>query len=495
MPKIKDVVQDLSDTKEIKIKSVRGVFALISRQYVVQGFALVANLLFGILLSPAEYATYFIVLSTVAVLNIFSDIGLAAALIQKKSNLTRKDLVTTFTIQQTITLLLMALAFAFTGFVTRHFSFSTVEIYLYYALIFSFFLANLKTIPSILLERELAFGKLIIPQIVEHFVFYGIAVTLAWLGFGVASFIYAVIFRGLTGLVTVYLIKPWLPGLAIDIKVAKRLMSFGAPFQLNSILAYVKDDLWIAFLGGYFARTEMGYITWAMRWTKMPLTFFVNSVLTITFPVFSRLQADNQELSRAINKSMFFVSSSVFPAVIGMAITAPVIFSIIPGFEKWLPSTTAIYFFSATSIIGSISTILTNTLNSIGKVKRTLGLMIMWIVLIWTFTIILMDTYGYNGVAIAAALTSSSSIIVIPMVRRYLSIEVFKEVLPAFVSSVLMILVVLFFRQNTQSSFVNLALMISLGAATYLISMFVLFGHKTLSELRSLINLVKLKKK
>lgn len=477
----------------IKKRSVQGVIALVSRQYVLQGFAAVANILFGILLLPAEYGTYFLVLAVVSILNYFADIGLGAALIQKKKALTRSDLVTTFTIQQGLTLILMTVALASTKFVSDHYNFSTSEVELYFALIVSLLFASLKSIPSVLLERELAFHKLIISQILEHFVFYGVAVTLAWQGFGVKSFTIAVLARGVVGLLAIYIIRPWKPALGINFKVAKRLVSFGAPFQANSLLALIKDDLLIAVLGGFLSRTEMGYITWAHKWTKLPLTAFLNSVLTVTFPVFSRLQTDKRELSKALEKALFFVSLTVFPSVIGIVAVSQMFFMAFPRFEKWLPATTAINYFGVVMIIAAISTVLTSTLNSIGKVKRTLMLMVMWIILTWTLTLTLINVMGFNGVAVAAALTSLSSVVVIPMVKQFIDFKILPQILPAFVSSMLMFVVIKLVEPQLAINLISVSGLILLGGVTYLSCMLVFFGSKTRKELLSLKQYVRVK--
>ena len=135
--------------------------------------------------------------------------------------------------------------------------------WLFRALVVSFFLSSLKTIPSILMERSLAFNRLVIPTIVETLGFYIVAVFLAWKGFGVASFSWAVLCRGILGVLTAYIVWPWMPSLGISKQVAQRLLKFGIPFQMNSFLAVVKDDLLIVFLGKVLPFSQVGYLGWA----------------------------------------------------------------------------------------------------------------------------------------------------------------------------------------------------------------------------------------
>lgn len=474
------------DTKEVKRRSVKGVIALVSRQYVLQGLALVANLLFGIFLLPEEYGAFFVVTAVVSFLTYFSDIGLAAALIQKKTKLKSEDLSTTFTIQQVLVLTLVGLAFFLHRLVQHFYSLDPAETYLYFALVISFFLASLKTIPTILLERDLEFDKLIIPQIAENLFFYLTAIILAWWGFGVSSFTVAVLVRGIVGLLVIYAIKPWLPKFSLNKKIAKDLVSFGAPFQLNSILGLVKDDLLISFLGGILSRAHMGYLGWAQKWAKMPLNAFLNSILSVTFPVFSRLQHEKKELEKAINKAFFFVSLAVFPSVLGIIAISPHLFTSFEKYQKWLPTTTAITFFGMSMLISSISTVMTNVLNSLGKVKITLKLMLMWNILTWSLTLYLVKIMGFNGAALAALITSASSFIIIPVLKKYLQVNPIRESIPALTSSLLMFATVFYFRQIIPTTVFGSIILMLLGATTYLFVLLTIFRQKTFQELISL---------
>src|SRR3990167_10530427 len=160
----------------------------------------------------------------------FSDIGLAAALIQKEEQPSRKDLVTTFTIQQVIIFTLIIIGLALSSKIAIFYKLDSQGLMLLRVLIFSLVLSSLKTIPSIILERKLDFTRLVIPQIFENITFYAVAVLLAFKGFGVASFTWAVLARGIIGLILIYFVSPWRPSVGFDKESAKRLTSFGIPF-------------------------------------------------------------------------------------------------------------------------------------------------------------------------------------------------------------------------------------------------------------------------
>ena len=98
-------------------KSIRGIFALVYRTFFIQVLGFVANFLLTIYLSPSIFGIFFVVSAAIAFLSYFSDIGLAAALIQKKESITDEELRTTFTIQQVLVISLVVIAFLFSGHV------------------------------------------------------------------------------------------------------------------------------------------------------------------------------------------------------------------------------------------------------------------------------------------------------------------------------------------------------------------------------------------
>src|SRR3990167_6603540 len=138
-----------------------------------------------------------------------------------------------------------------------------------------------------LLERELEFGKLIIPQVLETMIYSVSVVYFAWEGYGITSFTYSVLIRGVVGLVLIYILKPWRPGLTLSFSSLKSLLKFGLPYQINTFLAVLKDDGMTVILGGILGASGMGILGTARKLAQYPLRFFMDNVTRVTFPAFS----------------------------------------------------------------------------------------------------------------------------------------------------------------------------------------------------------------
>lgn len=406
------------DIELIKRRSVKGVMALTARTFTLQIIAFGATFLLTLFLTPEIFGVFYVVSAIISFLGYFSDIGLAAALVQKKEEVTREDLATTFVIQQALVLTVVIAALSLSGTVGAFYRLDASGVWLFRALVVSFFLSSLKTIPSVLLERRLAFDRLVIPQILETLGFYVLAVVLAWKGMGISSFTWAVLLRGILGLVAIYAVEPWIPVLRFSRASARRLVAFGLPFQMNSFLALLKDDLLTVFLGKVLPFAEVGYIGWAKKWAEVPLRLIMDSVIRVTFPAYSRLQHDKELLMKAIDKTVFGLSSAILPISAGLLFFVHPMVQLIPKYGKWEPALVSFYLFVFSSAFAALSTPLMNALNAVGHIRTTLKFMIAWTVSTWVFTVVFLHFFGYNGVAMALLLITGSVYFVVRTAKR-----------------------------------------------------------------------------
>lgn len=467
------------DVATIAKRSVNGVFALISRTFIVQ---LISLLLF-VFLSPDIYGVFFIVSAIIPFLSYFSDIGLAAALVQKKEPVTEDDLKTTFTIQQVLVLSIVITSLLLSNQIASFYRLEAVGVQLFQALVIAFFLSSLKTIPSVLLERHLHFRKLVLPQIVETFLFNVTVLILVLKGFGVTSFTYAVLVRGISGLATIYIIAPWIPKIGFSKNSAKKLLSFGLPFQINSIMALLKDDLLIIYLGRVLPLAQVGYIGFAQKWAFMPLRLVMDNVIRITFPSFSRLSHDKENLSKGLEKALFASCFLIFPASLGLIILFPHFVSIFPKFTKWEPALISLSLLAINAAFSSISTPLTNALNAIGKIKITLYLMVGWTVLTWGLTPLFIYLFGFNGFAFASAVISLSVIIVVFIVKRYIEFNILEVVKYPALSSLIMGAFLYSISGLILENFAMLVLVSFFGLIVYLGTMFVFSKKQMMADI------------
>lgn len=478
------------DLNIVAKKSIQGVFALVSRTFIIQILQFVANLVLSLYLDPASFGVFFVASSIIVFLNYFQDIGLAASLIQKKENPTVQELRTTFTIQQILVLAVIIPTVIFSRPLADFYNLNTNGYFLFLAMIVSFFLSSLRTVPTVILERKLDFKKLVIPQIVENVLYYTTLIVLAISGFGVTSFTVAVILRSVAGLILTYIIQPWEIGFSFHGETFKKLISFGLPFQMNSILGLLKDDLLVVYIGKILPLSQVGYVGFSQKWAFFPLRLIMDNVIKITFPSFSRLQHNKEALKVAIEKSLFLISFLIFPIVVAIIFFSPYILTFIPRLQKWEPALLSLSFFALNTVFSSISTPLTNFLNAIGKVKVTLYFMIGWTALTWILTPVFISLYGFNGVAIASFFVSISSVFVFIVVKKYVAYSFLKPVARQFIAAVCMALFIVL----TQSIITNIWLLgveMILAGSVYLLLLYLIAKQELVRTLHFIIRTVR----
>ena len=419
---------------EIKAKTTTNILFLSLRNIAIQAISFLGFFLLTILLKKEEIGLFSLIVEIIGILGYFSDIGLAAALIQQKETVTKEELRTTFFIQQTLVALSLIVFWSF------FYKSVASSLFLAIALCFSYVCASLKTIPSVLLERKLNFKILSMVDIAENTSFYLIAVILAFSGLGIQSYAWAVIFRSLLGLVWLYHASPWPIGFAFSVKAIKKLFRFGIPFQLNSFIAVVKDRIPNVLVAKYIGLSSFGLLSWAQKGPRAPLSF-MDAIQRVTFPTFARLQDNRDLLAASIKKSLFFIALFIFPALAGIALIAPNVVHLIPKYTKWEPAILPLYFYSISFAIAAVTTPLTNAFNAVGKITITTALMIMWTVLTWIFYPFLSLRFNYMGTASAALIVGASSFIVWYIARRLFHFSPLKTIFHPLFACLIMIIV------------------------------------------------------
>jgi O-antigen/teichoic acid export membrane protein len=79
------------DIQEKKSKTTKNVLFLSLRNFGIQSISTIGFFLLTILLGTGEVGLFAVVAESVGILGYFSDVGLAAALIQKKKKLLKKN--------------------------------------------------------------------------------------------------------------------------------------------------------------------------------------------------------------------------------------------------------------------------------------------------------------------------------------------------------------------------------------------------------------------
>lgn len=477
--------EQISNLKE---KAFRGIFTLTFRRLILKSIDTVGIIFLARLLSQNAFGIFGIVSFVVfTFLSFFSDIGFGAALIQKKSEITERDTQTTFTIQQILVTLLLVISWVSSPYITHFYNLDASGTWLIRILSISLFITSFKTIPSIILERKLKFEKLIIPEIIETIIYNVIAVYMAFQGYGVWSLVIAIVVRTLAGAIALNILQPWKIGWRIHKESARELLHFGVPFQLNSFLALIKDNITPTLIAIWYGPAAVAFVNLAQNIASRPMEI-INIVSRVSFPAYSRIQHDKARLKRWIEKSVKLMSIGYFPAITGLLVTAPEIlrFLYADKSDKWIPSLPTLLLFLAGAFPIIVTTTYTNALYALGKPKVVLYLMLLYTVLTWGLGAPLIYKYGFVGIAIAGLIITYTTLpLVVRELNKVVRVDTFKSLKKSLIASIIMGVVVYSANKVLTKDLLTLLLTILIGAATYAIAIYKLDGEYLRTEVKS----------
>jgi PST family polysaccharide transporter len=473
------------DIENLKVKAFKGVFTLTFRRLLLKVIDTVGVIFLARALTQDVFGVFGIISFVVfTFLSFFSDIGFGAALIQKKTDLTLADQRTTFTIQQGLVTILLFAAWLLAPLLAGFYNLHTEGIWLIRVLSLALFLTSFKTIPSILLERELKFEKLIIPEILETITYNAIAVTMAIHGYGVWSLVIAILARTVLGAIALNLLAPWQIGWAISRDTIRSLLNFGVPYQLNSVLALIKDNITPTLIAYWYGPAAVAYVNLAQNIASRPMEI-INIVSRVMFPAYARIQHDPDRLKRWIEKSVSFMAYAYIPAITGLIIVAPSILQYLYADKsaKWLPALPTLLIFLAGAFPIIVTTTYTNALYALGRPKVVLTFMAIYTVSTWALGAPLIYKFGFVGIAIAGfVITYTTLPFVIHAMRQVVAVDTWGAVRKPIVASLGMAIITVFVNRGLTHDIWTLGLTIIVAMVVYGVCIYSLDHAKLKAE-------------
>jgi len=343
--------------EEVSTKASRGIKILIGRLALIQVPSLVVGILLARILEQRPFGILAIAVSIAWVANIMGDLGLGAALIQRHEAIEEDQLRATFTVQALVGLGAGVLAL-FAGPVAERLFWGTDDAsdILLPVVLGTIVFPPLRAVPTMVLERQLAFGRVTAIEVGEHFTYFAIALVFAWQGWGVASLALAVLARSAVGIFLALLLSPWRPRFTTRLTAVRPLLSFGIA-QQSGTLVYMLNSLLAPFLVGRFAgASALGLVLWAIANAERPKPL-LEIISRVAFPTYARLRASAEVVQTGLERTLH-------GSLIAIAFYAGLLGGVAPTFVAlvyrpvWLPGVPFLYVFLALSPIVTLTILL-----------------------------------------------------------------------------------------------------------------------------------------
>jgi len=353
------------------------------------------------LLTPEVFGLYAILVFVITAGVRSSELGLGAALIQRRDLDPAAGLGVSFTATFGLALALGAAIAAAAPLVARWPGMSSDVTAPVRWLALLVVLSSLRMPAMVLLERRLAYLPLTVAETADTVTFHAVAIAAAIAGAGLWSFVMGALAARAVNLVVLWGAARWRPTLRWSWRELAPVMKFGILFQGGILVTIAGDAVVPIFVTAWSGVTGVGFLNWAATLAFLPL-HVVSIAGRVLFPALSSLQADPERFAEATARALNRVTAVLYPSAALLLAGADPVVRLIFG-EAWLPAIPAVRCFCLSAIIGGTSTIFVHALYSLGRADIVFRLNLASTVLLWVITLVLVPWLGFVGFAVASA--------------------------------------------------------------------------------------------
>ncbi len=447
----------MQNPQQLKKKTFSGLTILISREFLLKVIAIIGQIILVRLLAPSYFGAFAILAFILGLADLFTDLGLTSAIIQKKEIPTRNELSSIYYVKQVMACFIYILLFVISGAIVSFYHnipYLSVTMIRIFGLIL--LIRPLKNIVIGLLERELQYSYISLVDLISSTCYYIFAIIFIHFGFTIWAFIFASILSEISGCISFFIIKPWLPSWNLDLKKIFPMIHFGLYLQLGSILGFFHNSI-IPVIGGLkTSATDVGLLDWASGVSTIP-GVITSNVGRVAFAGYSRIQHDKELLSKALEKTIRYsvLILFLFP-ILTISVGPDVIHYILT--DKWLPAAPSLDLFVITVAIFGMLTPIQQAVTALGETKKILITAFVVISSEWILAYILTIKIGFIGIAFASIV--GALLLLFGYIRLAknagLTLHMVEILIPRIFVFIIVLLVALLLNNIVQQSFIGI---------------------------------------
>ncbi len=300
-----------------------------------QGIAFIVSIFLARLLEPSEFGLVAMVSVIIGMAQIFTDIGLGGALVQRRRVLP-VHYSSVFYFNITIATFLTLLTF-FSAPLIADFYNNERLVSLTHVMSFLFVINSISSVQTTKLRRELKFHLLTKVRIASGFISGAIGIALAIYGAGVWSLVAMAVSAGASYNILIWTASKWTPSLLFSFKALRQLWGFGSRMFIAVLLDTFISRLDLIIIGKLSGPATLGLFQRARALNTMVIQYSSGPLIPVLFSVLSKIQNNLSQFQNIIVKTFGIVNFVVFLMLGGLYLVSEELIVVLFS-EKWLPS-------------------------------------------------------------------------------------------------------------------------------------------------------------
>ena len=421
------------------------------------------------LLTPELFGI--VALATLAIdyISILNDFGLGAALVQRRENIDEASNIA-FTFNLLIAIFLTSIIVFISPYVAIFFHTPTLTPILSW-LGLGFIINALGSVHKARLQRDLRFGRKLIPELGNTLVKGGLSIGLAIMGYGAWSLVYGQLAGMSISALLLWVVVPWRPRLLIRSPISGQLFKYGFSVMMDRAFTVFADSFDYLLIGRFFNTAALGIYTLAYRLPDLLILNTLSVLAAVFFPAFSSIQNQQDALRKSFLLTTRYVQLLVTPLCLGIFVAADPIIRLIFG-EQWLQSIPIMQVLSLYTLALSVGFHVGDIYKAVGRpdilLKIAMPIFIIRITALW-----IGSQYSLVGIAMGHLIAALIEVVVRAVVTiRVINVSLREMLaqLTAFIGGIVLLIFAVPVLHVTEdfAPWLRLALVAIAGAVGYL---------------------------
>lgn len=396
----KDYISLDTIQSELKDKSVRSGFSLMTVELIKLLVRISSTMIFARLLIPEEFGLVAMVSSVIGFAHVFKNMGLSSTTIQKR-NITIEQVNTLFWINFGIGLILMLLVVSISPIIANFYDeprLTKVTLLLSLPFLFN----GISVQHMALLKRQMLFKNIALVEIISIIIGTLTGIILAIYGYSYWALVSISVITSASMTVGVWIACRWRPSRFSFAKGTKSLIKFGKNIASFNIINYFARKMDNVLIGKYIGSESLGIYNKAYNLLLLPINQIRNPIVSVALPALSSLQSSPTKFSEYYRRIVFLISFLSMPIMAFVFVFADNIVLIMLG-DNWSPAIPIIKILAISAFIQPVSGTKGVVMISTGMSKKYFIIGLVNSVLVVSSFIVGLH-WGIIGVAIAFAI-------------------------------------------------------------------------------------------
>jgi len=318
-------LRNILSTNELKGRFLKGTIILSGASAFEISLRFIRNIILTRLLAPEYFGLMATILSTIAVSEAFTEVGVKQAVIQNKKGAKTEFLNAIWWFSSLRGACIFILAFMAAPHICEFFH--SPEILLPMRLAFSTFIFRGLISPRMhVLEKELNYIKLIIIRQGSAIISVLITIILSLYYKNIWPLVIGVIVENFFMCLLSFILLPYLPKLLIERFYLKEILKFARLMVGLPIFTSIFFQFDIFIIGRLLGMEQLGLYSVARTLALVPVAAFGKTINRVLLPAFSKLQDSKVSLVKWLLKMTDLVSMICMPGVaLGIIISKPLL--------------------------------------------------------------------------------------------------------------------------------------------------------------------------